>query len=128
MMEPIKQFRRVCLDHPETSSVFPLFLCNDWDQVSQKEADSIKNHVVSKFREYWPEIDPDSQIIYISSPDATNDGTIVAEFASLMDAIKSTALQNNKATLQMQWRYVLMTIEGLKKLREDIMDLICILT
>ena len=106
-MEPIKQFRRACINHQGTSSIFPLFLCNNWDQVSQREADSIKNHVVGEFREFWPEIDPDSQIIYISSPYATNDGTVVAEFASLMDAIKSTALQNNKATLQMQWRYVL---------------------
>ena len=106
-MEPIKQFRRVCINHQGTSSIFPLFLCNNWDQVYQREADSIKNHVVGEFREIWPEIDPDSQIIYISSPYATNDGTVVAEFASLMDAIKSAALQNNKATLQMQWRYVL---------------------
>ena len=99
-MEPIKQFRKVYLDHPESSSIFPLFLCNNWDQVSQEEADSIKG----EFREFWPEINPDSQIIYISLPYATNDETVVAEFASLMDAIKSTALQNSKATLQMQWR------------------------
>ena len=102
MEEPIKQYRRVCLDHLENSSIFPLFLCKNWDQVSQIEADSIKNHVVGKFREYWPELDPNSQIIYISSPHATNDGTVVAESALPMDAIKSTTLQNNKATLQMQ--------------------------
>lgn len=95
MMEPIKQFRKVCLDHPESSSIFPLFLCNNWDQLSQ-------------LREYWPELDPDSQTIFISSPYATNDDTAVAEFASLMDAVKSTALQSNKETLQMQWRYVLL--------------------
>ena len=107
MEEPIKQCRRVCLDHLENSSIFPLFLCKNWDQVSQKEADSIKNHVVGKVREYWPELDPNSQIIYISSPHATNDGTVVEESALPTDAVKSTTLQNNKATLQMQWRYVL---------------------
>ena len=95
MQETIKQCRRLCLDQLETSSIFPLFLCNNWDQLSQ-------------LREYWPELDPDSQTIFISSPYATNDDTAVAEFASLMDAVKSTALQNNKETLQMQWRYVLL--------------------
>ena len=69
-------------------------------------------------QQYWPELDPDSQIIYISSPYATNDDTAVAEFVSLIDAVKSTALQSNQATLQMQWRYVL---KDLKKLREAIM-------
>ena len=108
MQETIKKCRRVCLDHLETSSIFPLFLCNNRDQLSQQEADSIKHHVARKLREYWPELDPDSQIIYISSPYATNDDTAVAEFVSLMDAVKSTALQSNQATLQMQWRYVLL--------------------
>ena len=102
MKETIKQCRRLCLDHLETASICPLFLCANWHQLSQKEADSRKNHVVRQFREYWPEVDPDSQIIHISSPYTTNYGTAVAEFVSLMDAIKSNALQNNNATLQMQ--------------------------
>ena len=117
MQETIKKCRRVCLDHLETSSIFPLFLCNNRDQSSQQEADSIKHHVARKLRAYWPELDPDSQIIYISSPYATNDDTAVAEFASLMDAVKSTALQSNKAT---EVRSV-MTMKDLEKLRGAIM-------
>ncbi|XP_022797401.1 uncharacterized protein LOC111335676 [Stylophora pistillata] len=105
--EPIKKCRKVCLDQRrETSSIFPLFLCNDWDQLSQREADSIKNHVIGKLREYWPELDPDSQIIYFSSLNALNDEKAPKEFALLMDGIKSSALLNIKATLQKQWRWL----------------------
>ncbi|PFX33633.1 Serine/threonine-protein kinase ULK2 [Stylophora pistillata] len=111
MEEPIKQSRKVCLDQQrETSSIFPLFLCNNWDQVSQEEADSIKNHVIGKLREYWPELDPNSQIIYFSSPNATNGEIDPVEFALLMDGIKSSALLNIKATLQRQWRWLNLVI------------------
>ncbi|PFX15324.1 hypothetical protein AWC38_SpisGene20448 [Stylophora pistillata] len=107
------------------SSTIPIFLCNNWDQVSKQEADSIKHRVVRALREEWHELDPDFQIIYISSPNATNGGLVVEEFALLMDAVKSSALQNIKATLQRQWRWLDFVISRMAYHMKMVMDFLC---
>ena len=40
-----------------------LFVCNKWDQVPEKEADKVKNHVIKKLKACWPGIDPKSQVM-----------------------------------------------------------------
>ena len=48
-----------------------LFVCNKWDLVEEKEVESVKNDVVKKLKRAWSGIDPESQIIYMSTTRAT---------------------------------------------------------
>ena len=35
-----------------------------WDQVPEKEADKVKNHVIKKLKACWPGVDPNSQVMH----------------------------------------------------------------
>ena len=85
-----------------------LFVCNKWDQVVQEqEVESVKNEVVKKLKRAWPSIDPESQIIYMSTKRATtaqNLGVISKDFSFLMDGMKSVILQSIEAKLELHWK------------------------
>lgn len=91
----------------ETSSACALFVCNKWDQVPSEETDEVKDHIVRKLKRCWPNVDPESQIIYMSSTtarEAQTLGIISEEFAALMNGIKSMVLKSVKERLFVQWR------------------------
>ena len=54
----------------ETSSACALFVCNKRVQVPSEETDEVKDHIVRKLKHCWPNVDPESQIIYMSSTTA----------------------------------------------------------
>ena len=104
----IEHARQVSLEHyRETSSACALFVCNKWDQVPSEETDEVKDHIVRKLKRCWPNVDPESQIIYMSSTtarEAQTLGIISEEFAALMNGIKSMVLKSVKERLFVQWR------------------------
>ncbi len=71
------------------------------------EIDDVKNCIVKTLTQCWPGVEPDSQIIYMSSANASiaqSHGIITEEFAALMRGIKFTSLKRIEASLQTQWR------------------------
>ncbi|XP_068686340.1 mitofusin-1-like [Montipora foliosa] len=86
-----------------------LFVCNKWDQVPEKEAKEVKNHVVRNLKRCWPGLDPEKQVIYISTMNATkgqNLGIITEEFSYMMEGIKSMVLKSIECRLEIHWRWL----------------------
>jgi len=84
-----------------------LFVCNKWDQVPEKEVKEVQDHVIEKLKRYWPGFDPESQIICMSTKNASvaqKYGIITKEFFSLMSGMKSMVLKSIEARLKMHWR------------------------
>ena len=71
------------------------------------EAEEVKNYIIKKLTPCWPSVDPVSQIICMSSTNASIAqalGIITEEFAALVKGIKSMVLKSIEARLQIQWR------------------------
>ncbi|XP_015759848.1 PREDICTED: uncharacterized protein LOC107339111 isoform X2 [Acropora digitifera] len=86
-----------------------LFVCNKWDQVPEKEDKEVKSHIVKKLKQSWPDLDPSTQITYMSTSNATtgqNLGIVTEEFSSLMAGIKSMVLQGIDCRMEMHWRWL----------------------
>ena len=84
-----------------------LFVCNKWDQVPEQEVKEVQNHVIKKLKKCWPGLDPESQIIFMSTQNtsiAQNHGIITEDFFSLMSAMKSMVLKSIEARLEMHWK------------------------
>lgn len=84
-----------------------LFVCNKWDQVPELEKEEVQNHVITKLKKCWPGFDHKSQIIFMSTKNASiaqNYGVINTEFSSLMNGIRSMVLKSIKARLEMHWK------------------------
>ena len=82
-----------------------LFVCNKWDVV--QEVELVKDDVVKKLKRAWSCIDPESQIIYMSTTRATtaqNLGVITRDFSFLMDGMRSVILQSIEANLELHWK------------------------
>ena len=83
-----------------------LFVCNKWDQVPEKEADKVKNHVIKKLKACWPGIDPKSQVIYISTTKASKaqgHGFIIEEFCTLMKGLRFMVSKSIGSRLENHW-------------------------
>ena len=83
-----------------------LFVCNKWDTVPEKDVQPVKNEVIEKLKRVWPGVDPDSQIIYMSTTKANKAqslGVISKEFSSLMEGLRSLVLQSIEAKLELHW-------------------------
>ncbi|XP_044180686.1 uncharacterized protein LOC114957362 isoform X1 [Acropora millepora] len=86
-----------------------LFVCNKWDQVPEKEHKEVKSHIFKKLKQSWPDLDPSTQITYISTLNATtgqNLGIVTDEFSSLMAGIKSMVLKGIECRIEMHWRWL----------------------
>ncbi|XP_068736285.1 uncharacterized protein [Montipora capricornis] len=86
-----------------------LFVCNKWDQVTVKEAEKTKTHIVKNLKRCWPGLDPASQIICMSTLNATkgqNVGIVTNDFSSLMEGIKSMVLKGTQCRLEIHWRWL----------------------
>jgi len=84
-----------------------LFVCNKWDQVEEKEKKQVQNHVIEKLKKSWPGLDPESQIIFMSTKKASiaqSYGVISKDFSSLMSGMRSMVLKSIKARLEMYWK------------------------
>ncbi|XP_078379645.1 uncharacterized protein LOC144662657 [Oculina patagonica] len=93
----------------ESSATRALFVCNKWDQVPQAEAGAVKKYIIEKLTKHLPTLDPESQIIYMSSTKASEAqdlGVITDEFTGLMNGIKSMVLKSIEARLQTLWRWL----------------------
>ena len=89
------------------SSQCALFVCNKWDLVPEKETKEVQDHVIKKLKKCCPGLDPGSQIIYMSTKNASvaqNLGIINEEFFSLMSGMRSMVLKSIEARLKMHWR------------------------
>ncbi|KAL9964111.1 hypothetical protein ACROYT_G027695 [Oculina patagonica] len=108
--ELIEHAKNVSLDlQKESSATRALFVCNKWDQVPPGEADEVKHYIIQKLTKCLPSLDPNSQIIYMSSTtasEAQDHGIINDEFAGLMNGIKYMVLKSIEARLQTQWRWL----------------------
>ncbi|KAL9964095.1 hypothetical protein ACROYT_G027677 [Oculina patagonica] len=106
----IEHARKVSLDQQsESSATQALFVCNKWDQVPPDEADEVRKYIIKELKQCWPSLDPESQIIYMSSTNALRAqvfGIITDEFAGLMNGIRSMVLKSIEARLQAQWRWL----------------------
>ena len=84
-----------------------LFVCNKWDQIPENEDKEVKRHIVKKLQQSWPDLDPATQITYMSTLNATtgqNFGIVTEEFSRLMEGIKSVVLKGIKCRMEMHWR------------------------
>ena len=104
----LEEVRKVSLEKQgELPSKCALFVCNKWDQVPKKEVKEVKNHVVRNLQRCWPGLDPESQIIFMSTTKASkgqNLGIITEEFSSLMKGMRCMVLKSIEARLEIHWK------------------------
>ena len=105
----LNEVRKTTIEGREGSvlSQCALFVCNKWDQVPELEKKEVQNHVINKLKRCWPGLDDKSQIIFMSTINASTAqsyGVINAEFFSLMNGIRSMVLKSIKARLEMHWK------------------------
>ena len=83
-----------------------LFVGNKWDAVPGKDKKAVKNHVTRELQKCWPGLDPESQIIYMSTKDANvlQKCDFIAEgFCSVMNSMKTVILTSIEARLEFHW-------------------------
>ena len=104
----LEQVRNVTLAEQEDFlSNCALFVCNKWDQVEEKEVKEVQNHVIKKLKTCWPGLVPESQIIYMSTKNAStaqNHGIITQEYSSLMNGMRSMVFKSIEARLKIHWK------------------------
>lgn len=84
-----------------------MFVCNKWDQIPEKEAREVQNYVIKKLKNYWPGLVPESQIIRMSTKNASaaqNHGRITEDFSTLMNCMRSMVLKSIDTRLEMHWK------------------------
>ena len=83
-----------------------LFVCNRWDHLDEKGVQSVKDKIIKKLKRAWPGVDPESQIIYMSTKYALiaqRLGVISESFSSLMDKMRSIVLKSIEAKHELHW-------------------------
>ena len=104
----LEEVRKVTLErHGELPAKCALFVCNKWDQVPKNEAKVVKNHVIVKLGRCWPGVDPESQVIYMSSKEASKAqelGLITEEFSTLMNGLRLMVLKSIGQSLEIHWK------------------------
>ena len=81
-------------------------MCNKLDTVPEEDVAIVKNKVIEKLKRVWSGVDPDEQIIYMSTKQASfaqSLGVISEEFSSLMERLRSLVLQSIEAKLELHW-------------------------
>lgn len=83
-----------------------LFVCNKWDQLNKKGVQSVKDKIIKKLKRAWPGVDPESQIIYMSTKYAliAQGLGVNSESLSLMDKMRSIVLRSIEAKYELHWR------------------------
>ena len=106
----MEEVRKLSLERGEGQlpSKCAIFVCNKWDQVPEEEHNEVKSHVVQKLQRCWPGLDPETQIIYMSTKNATKAqkmGIITNEFSSFMETVQMMVLRSIQCQLEIHWRY-----------------------
>jgi len=63
--------------------------------------------VVRKLQRSWPDLDPESQVIYMSTMKTSkgqNLGFVTEDFTSLMNGMRSMVLKSIEARLEIHWK------------------------
>ncbi|XP_067035453.1 dual serine/threonine and tyrosine protein kinase-like [Acropora muricata] len=107
----LEEVRKLSLERGEGQlpSKCAIFVCNKWDQVPEEEHNEVKSHVVQKLQRCWPGLDPETQIIYMSTKNATKAqkmGIITNEFSSFMETVQMMVLRSIQCQLEIHWRWV----------------------
>ena len=104
----LEEVRNISLERQgELPSKCALFVCNKWDQVPGKEENEVKNHVIKKLLRCWPGVEPESQIIHMSTTKASKaqgHGYITNEFSNLMNGLRLMVLKSIGARLEIHWK------------------------
>ncbi|XP_022796271.1 uncharacterized protein LOC111334724, partial [Stylophora pistillata] len=108
-----KLLTKVAGKRKEGQEEFPpkcaLFVCNKWDQVPKEEVKEVKSHVIKKLKKCWPGLDPESQIVYMSTimaDTAQRHGIITEDFSSLMNGVKAMVSRTIEARLEIHWKWL----------------------
>ena len=106
----LEEVRNISLEgQGELPSKCALFVCNKWDQVPGKEENEVKNHVIKKRLRCWPGVEPESQIIHMSTiatkaSKAQGHGYITNEFSTLMNGLRLMVLKSIGARMEIHWK------------------------
>ena len=103
LLEEVRKFSLEGED--QLPSKCAIFVCNKWDQVPEEEHNKVKSYIVKKLQRCWPDLDPETQIIYMSTKNATkaqNLGVITNEFSSLMEIVKMMVL----GAFNVNWKFI----------------------
>ena len=74
-----------------------LFVCNKWDQISAKEREEVKKEQIDKLTRRFGNLNPKSQIVYLSCKTAQlaqTHGVITGEFDDLIAGIRSLVVSS----------------------------------
>ena len=92
----------------ELLSKCALFVCNKWDQLNENlGTKSVTDEILKKLKRACPGVDPDSQIIYMSTKHdliAQDLGVISKNFSALLDKMRSLVLRSIQAKHEFHWR------------------------
>lgn len=86
-----------------------LFVCNKWDQVPKHEIQKVKNLVIKALEQFWPGLESEAQIVYLSTQEAAkarDAGFTSQQFSSLKEGLKNMVLRSIEARLELNWRSV----------------------
>ena len=92
--------------HKHLLSGCAMYVCNKWDLVPDKEIKHFKNYVIKKLTSWWPGLDPETQIIHMSTTKANTaqkHGFITEDFSSLINGIRSMVLNSIDSKLELHW-------------------------
>ena len=86
-----------------------LFVCNMWDQIPLKDVQKVKKEQIKKLTKKLPDLDEQSQIIYLSCETAQlaqKYGLITDDFDQLLSGISNLVVSSMQSSLQMYSRSV----------------------
>ena len=92
----------VSLDVQEQLSKYALFVCNKSDLATESEISTEKEVITKKLQSILPGLDPESQIVYMSTHKALRAqkyGIIVKEFSSVVSVVS----EQIDAKLEFHW-------------------------
>ena len=84
-----------------------LFVCNKWDTVPEVERKAVKEHVVKQLKKCWPDLDPRSQIVYLSTTQAAvaqSHGLVSPDFKTFLTRTEGTILKAIDSRLETHWQ------------------------
>ena len=84
-----------------------LFVCNKWDNIPASEASEVIKHITDKLRQCLPALDPDLQVMRLSTAKALmvqKYNIMNAEFSLLTENIGCLVKKSIENRLVQQWR------------------------
>ena len=83
-----------------------LFVANKWDQVDEDERSEVKQHIIEKLEQFWPDGNPVKQTVYVSIKKALKAqklGQVIEEYDVLLEGMKSMILKAIDSRLNNHW-------------------------